>query len=170
VLEERGLTDARSRMNFRSPPLSDPFWSGFGEQSVSYPVRAVMSLPSNKDAGLWKYPPQPPFTSEVKCAWGFTSASSQCIFMEWCPHTGTIYLLLLLYSLCWSTIWNLNSLNRSIFLNPTLTEGSNTKIKSVGPMQRIIQKNVPRRLCPQRDFNAWYRGFGLESDLRCHCC
>jgi len=69
-------------------------------------------------------------------------------------HRGTIYFLLLLYSLCWSTIWNLNSPNRSIFLNPTLTEGSNPEIKSVRPLQRIIQKNVPKRPCPEGDFNA----------------
>jgi hypothetical protein len=48
----------------------------------------------------------------------------------------------------------LNSPNRSIFLNPTLTEGSNPKTTNVRLMQRIIQKSVPKRTCPERDFNA----------------
>ena len=64
----------------------------------------------------------------------------------------TFYFYFILY--VGARFGTLNSPNRSIFLNPTLTEGSNPKTTNVRLMQRIIQKNVPKRPCPERDFNA----------------
>lgn len=147
---------------------SAPFWNGFGDHSVSYPIRAVMFVPSGKDAGLWKYHfPSIHFRSKI-CLRLYIHFTSVYLHAVVPTHRHDLLFTFTLFFML-RTIWNLNSRNRSIFLNPTLTESSSPKIKSVRPMQRIIQKNVSKIPCPERDFNAWYRGFGSESDLRCHC-